>query len=99
MKNSFQIYLFTLVLMLIIIGCDTEELHDLNKNPEAVTEIDLNFLFSTAELSVASNGGSANNRFTDWTININFCAQAIQQITLMGTNVQSSSGNFYIHKR
>lgn len=68
-------------------SCDTDELHDLNINPQAVNEIDMNFLFSTAELGIASNGSSGDNRYTDWRTNIGWCAHAIQQLGNAGGGI------------
>jgi hypothetical protein len=70
--------------LLFVAGCDTEELHELNVNPQAVNEMDLNFLFTAAELSSASNGFSGDNRYTDWRTNIGFTAAVIQQLANNG---------------
>ena len=72
--------------------CDTDQLHNLNINPQAVNQIDLNFLFSAAELGIASNGSSGDNRYTDWRTNIGMCAYAIQQ---MSTISNISPGDKY----
>jgi len=63
-----------------VMGCDTDELHELNIDPQAVNEIDLNFLFTAAAQSSASNGNSGDNRYTDWRTNIGFTSAVIQQL-------------------
>ena len=82
-------------LMMITIGCDTEYLHEMNIDPQSVSEMDLNYLFSAAELSIACNGGAGNNRYVNWRSNIGICAGAIQQITTFGS--ASAYGNYYRH--
>ncbi len=81
-----------LLSVILITGCDTEELHEMNINPQAVNEIDLNFMFSAAELGIASNG-TASNRYTDWRTNIGLASTAIQQLATTGDI--SATGNFY----
>ena len=74
-------------LLLAVIACDTEELHDLNVNPQAVNEIDLNYLFSAAELSIASGGATGDNRYIDWRTNIGLAAYAIQHLANAGGGI------------
>lgn len=77
----------------LVSSCDTEELHELNINPQAVNQIDLNFMFSAAQLSLASNGASGDNRYIDWRTNIGLASTAIQQLATTGGI--SAVGNFY----
>lgn len=79
----------------VVTSCDTDELHDLNINPQAVSEIDLHYLFSAAELSMASNGASGDNRYIDWRTNIGLAGGAIQQLATTGGI--SASGMYYTH--
>jgi hypothetical protein len=85
----------TFALMMINIGCDTEYLHEMNIDPQSVSEMDLNYMFSAAELSIACGGATGDNRYTDWRSNIGLCAGAIQQITTFGSI--SANGNYYRH--
>jgi hypothetical protein len=71
-------------------------LHELNINPQAVNEINMNYLFSAAELSLAANGFSGDNRYTDWRTNIGLCGGYVQQLTTFDRDI-SSSGNRYSH--
>ncbi|MDX2246825.1 MAG: SusD/RagB family nutrient-binding outer membrane lipoprotein [Bacteroidia bacterium] len=87
MKYLNKLFILTVAGIVSLTGCDTEELRNLNINPQAVTEVDMNFLFSTAELSIASNGGSGDNRYTDWRTNIGMCAYAIQQLGNAGGGI------------
>lgn len=72
--------LCALAMVAPLVGCDTDELHDLNINPQALNEVDMNYLFSAAELGAASAGSSGDNRYIDWRTNIGLCAYAIQQL-------------------
>ncbi len=94
-KNINNLITCIAVGFLILPSCDTDELHELNINPQAVSEIDLNYLFSAAQLGIASNGSSGDNRYTDWRTNIGLAAGAIQQITTVGSI--SANGNYYRH--
>ncbi|MDQ4139980.1 MAG: SusD/RagB family nutrient-binding outer membrane lipoprotein [Bacteroidota bacterium] len=74
-----------LVAVVPIVGCDTQELQDLNINPQAVSEIDLNYLFTAAELGSASNGSSGDNRFIDWRTHIGMSAYVVQHLATAGS--------------
>ncbi|MDO1445076.1 SusD/RagB family nutrient-binding outer membrane lipoprotein [Rhodocytophaga aerolata] len=80
MKYINKLFLCALVIAMPMASCDTDELHDLNLNPQAVNQIDLNYLFSAAELGIASNGSSGDNRYIDWRTNIGMAAYAIQHL-------------------
>lgn len=71
-----------MISVLAFIKCNTDELQKLNINPQAVNQIDLNFMFSTALLSVASQGSSGDSWYLDWRTNIGMCAYAIQHFAL-----------------
>ena len=95
MRYIVKIILSTAVAFSLVTGCDTEELHELNINPQAVSEIDLHYLFSAAQLSMASNGASGDNRYTDWRTNIGLASTAIQHLATTG--FISSAGMYYRH--
>jgi Starch-binding associating with outer membrane len=95
MRYILKLVLSAAVAFFLVTGCDTEELHDLNVNPQAVSEIDLHYLFSEAELSMASNGSSGDNRYIDWRTNIGLAAGAIQQLATTGSI--SAAGMYYRH--
>jgi SusD/RagB-like outer membrane lipoprotein len=86
MKNKIKLILSILLIIVFSAGCDTDELHDMNINPNAVNQIDMNYFFTAASLGIASNGSSGDNRYTDWRTNINFASTCIQQLaTTSGT--------------
>lgn len=68
-------------------GCDTKELHELNINPQALNEVNLNLIFTSVELGLASNGTSGDNRYIDWRTNIGWCAYAVQQLANAGGGI------------
>src|SRR3990170_3315983 len=93
----YKIILSTLLLAMGIVGCDTEELHDLNINPQTVDEINVNFLFTSAELGAASAGSSQDNRYIDWRTNIGLAAYAIQHLACGDCPGGISPGDKYSH--
>ena len=93
-KYYYKFIVSALVLGLLVSSCDTEELHLININPQAVNQIDVNFIFSTAQLGLA-DGGTSSNRYLNWRTNIGLAAGAIQQMATPGGI--SSNGNFYTH--
>jgi hypothetical protein len=87
MKLYKKIIICSIAALIPFSSCDTTELHDLNINPQAVKEIDLNFLFTASALGVAAGGSAGDNRFIDWRTNIGFAAHAIQQLANAGGGI------------
>lgn len=87
MKFINKIILMAFVVMTPLAGCDTEDLHELNINPQAFDEIDVNFLLTAAELGSASGGSAGDNRFIDWRMNIGFTGHMMQQIANAGGGI------------
>ncbi|QRR03308.1 SusD/RagB family nutrient-binding outer membrane lipoprotein [Dyadobacter sandarakinus] len=92
MKNLTKYLKYGLAAVLVT-GCDTKELHDLNINPQALNEVNLNLLFTSVELGLASNGTTGDNRYIDWRTNIGWCGYAIQQLASSGGGI--SPGDKY----
>ncbi len=88
MKHILRLIQSALLIFIFVAGCDTEKLHDMNINPNAVNQIDVNYFLTAAELS-ASNNGLRDNRYTDWRTNIGMCAHAIQQLASPSTGTIS----------
>jgi hypothetical protein len=87
MKYINHISALVLVACLSLASCNTEKLQDLNINPQAVNEINMNFLFTAAQLSNASGGATGDNRYIDWRTNIGMFAYAIQQLGNAGGGI------------
>jgi hypothetical protein len=58
MKNTLIKYSLVLASLFVAQSCDKDALVDLNKNPNAVTEIDMSYLLATATLRI---GGEYEN--------------------------------------
>src|SRR4026208_1546565 len=76
--------------------CNKQSLHDLNMNPGAATELNVNFLLTTAQLGAASGGSRGDDRYIDWRTNIGLASTAIQQ--LAATENISNSGDKYLER-
>jgi hypothetical protein len=87
MKHILKLIQSTLLIAIIAAGCNTDELQEMNINPNAVNQIDMNYFFTAASLGAASNGSSGDNRYTDWRTNINFASFAIQHFAMTGSTV------------
>jgi hypothetical protein len=70
-----------LALCIPMAGCNTDDLQNLNVNPQALSKIDVNYIFTAAELGSASGGSAGDNRYIDWRTNIGFAAYAIQHLS------------------
>ncbi|HTE07419.1 MAG TPA: SusD/RagB family nutrient-binding outer membrane lipoprotein [Flavitalea sp.] len=87
MKYLSKIILCTLAAAVSVTGCNTDELKDLNVNPQALKTINLNFLFSSVQLGAASAGSSGDNRYIDWRTNIGMFSYAIQHLANAGGGI------------
>lgn len=85
--NRFKKYITLVAAAFFVNGCNTKDLQDLNINPQAVNQIDLNFLFTTAELGIASGGSAGDNRYIDWRTNIGMFGYAIQHLANAGGGI------------
>lgn len=87
MKNIFNQYIIHLVVLIILVGCNTKELLDINNNPQAKPTINLNFLFTNAQLSAASGGIDDHARQFNWKTNIGLCSYAIQHLAYLSQGI------------
>jgi len=100
MKYLNKYLLILLLTAFFMAGCDTNELHDMNNNPNAVAQIDINYFLTALELGCAggnpgsSTGGGADNRFLDWRTNIGFCAHVTQQLANVSGGIASGDKYF-----
>ena len=78
-----------------VTGCNKSSLRNLNVNPQALSNIDLNFMFTSAQLGAASGGSAGDNRYIDWRTNIGMASTAIQQVAVTGGI--ANAGNRYEH--
>ena len=87
MKYNNKLLFSGLLSLALLSGCNTDELQELNINPQEVTQINLNFLLTAAQLGAASGGSAGDNRYIDWRTNIGMCSMAIQQIANAGGGI------------
>ncbi|AYB34383.1 SusD/RagB family nutrient-binding outer membrane lipoprotein [Chryseolinea soli] len=87
MKQLHKYLLSTILVVIFVAGCDTDSLHNLNNSPQFVNELNLNFLFTSAQLGSASGGAAGDNRYIDWRTNIGMCSYAIQQLANAGGGI------------
>jgi len=87
MKHIFKLILSALLVIILVAGCDTDALHELNINPNAVNKIDMNYFFTAAELGLASGGSAGDNRYIDWRTNIGMFAHCTQQLSTASTGL------------
>lgn len=71
---------------LMFSACDTDELHDLNINSQAVSQIDMNFLFTSSLLSLCDGGSAGDNRYINWRTNIGYTSFWMQHLATTGTS-------------
>jgi hypothetical protein len=95
MKYLRKLIFYTCIGAGFVTGCNTDELQNLNINPQALSTIDLNFLFTSAQLGAASGGSAGDNRYIDWRTNIGMFSYAIQQMANAGGGIDP--GDKYTH--
>jgi len=95
-------YTYKAILGLATVGiltfsaCDTEELHDLNINTQSVSEINMNFLFSAAQLSL-SDGGAESNRFLNWRTNVGYASYWMQHLANSGGGGLAAGDKYFVN--
>lgn len=94
MNRLRKIIYSTAVSALVVSACNTNKLKELNINPQAAPTIDVNFLFSSAQLGAASGGSQGDNRYIDWRTNIGLASTTIQQLASIGGI--SNTGDKYL---
>lgn len=95
MKYVNKLILSILAVIAPLAACDTEELHDMNINPQALNEVNLNFVFSAVELSAATNGFSGDNWYLNGRTNLGYMSYFIQQMSTTGTNLNTAGDKYF----
>ena len=95
MKYINKIILSILAVVAPLAACDTEELTDLNKNPQALNEVNLNFIFTAVELSSATNGFSGDNWYLNGRTNLGYTAYFMQQLATTGVGLNNAGDKYY----
>jgi len=84
---------------ILVSACNTDDLKELNINPQAVPTINVNFLLSSVQLGSASGGSTGDNRYIDWRTNIGVTSSTIQRLATYGTDPDdpiTSTGDKYL---
>jgi hypothetical protein len=84
MKNIRKTIYCILIAGVLASGCNKDSLKNLNIDPQSAPAIDVNFLFTSAQLGAASGGSRGDNRYIDWRTNIGVASTAIQQAAAIG---------------
>ncbi len=95
MKLINKLLLSVLCLLVPLAGCDTDELQEMNINPQALNEVNMNFLFTAAALSSASGGFSGDNRYIDWRTNIGYTAYFMQHLASTGLGLNNAGDKYF----
>ena len=85
MKYSRLIFCCTILTAVLTSGCNKDKFKDLNINPQAANTIDVNFLFTSAQLGAASGGSQGDNRYIDWRTNLGLASTAMQHLAATGS--------------
>src|SRR5215218_1323366 len=94
--NYLKRYIFlTVAAVGLFTSCNKDSLKNLNVDPQSASTIDVNFLFTSAQLGAASGGSRGDNRYIDWRTNIGMASTAIQQLAASGGDI-SSAGDKYL---
>ena len=94
MKYLIKLIGCTAFVGMIVSGCNKDNLKNLNINPQAANSVDVNFLFTSAQLGAASGGSRGDNRYIDWRTNIGIASTAIQHLAAIGDI--SNTGDKYL---
>ncbi|MEX2235878.1 MAG: SusD/RagB family nutrient-binding outer membrane lipoprotein [Cyclobacteriaceae bacterium] len=94
MRHLNKIILCVMAAFAPLAGCDTEELHELNINPQALNEVDLNFVFTAAQLST-TDGGFSSNRYLNWRTNIGYASYFIQHLASTGLTLNNAGDKYF----
>jgi hypothetical protein len=95
MKYINKIILSILAIVAPLAACDTEELTDLNINPQALNEVNLNFIFTAVELSSATNGFSGDNWYLNGRTNLGYTAYFMQQLATTGIGLNNAGDKYF----
>jgi hypothetical protein len=87
MKFLIKTIFCSAVLAIFLTACNKESFTKINVNPQSLNTLNLNFVFTTAQLGAASGGSAGDNRYIDWRTNIGLTAYAIQQLANAGGGI------------
>ncbi|MBK8501256.1 MAG: SusD/RagB family nutrient-binding outer membrane lipoprotein [Saprospiraceae bacterium] len=89
MKYFNKIIVLGLLCMIPLVGCDTDELIELNINPTAANELDWRFLFTTGQARLSEQ------LYVNGRVHLNLPSGLIQQTATMQVGGERGSGDKY----
>src|SRR3954471_4642119 len=94
--NYLRKLIYSSAITTVLIGaCNTDKLKELNVNPQAAPTIDVNFLFTSVQVGVATGGTAyGDDWYINWRTNIGIASTTIQQLASIGGI--SSTGDKYL---
>ena len=95
MKFIKGIVLSILAIFAPLVACDTDELHEMNINPLALNDMNMNFMFTAIELSSATNGFEGDNWYLNWRTNMGYCSYFVQQMSTTGITLNDAGDKYY----
>ena len=95
MKYLNKIVLSAAALMLPFAACDTETLQDYNLNPQALNEVNMNFVFNGVLLDAATNGMAGDNWYLNWRTNAGYCSYFIQHMSTTGLALNDAGDKYF----
>ena len=95
MKYLNKIVLSAAALMIPFAACDTDTLQEYNLNPQALNEVNMNFVFNGVLLDAATNGMSGDNWYLNGRTNLGYMSYFIQQMATTGIGL-NYAGDKYV---
>lgn len=89
MKNINKILILGLLFIIPQLGCDTDELAELNINPTAANALDWRFVFTEGQVH------AAENRYVNGRVHLNFGAGLIQHMSTLERGGERGAGDKY----
>lgn len=88
MKHINKLFFLAAILIFPLTGCDTDELADLNINPNAATELDWKFMFTQGQIQ------AAENRYVNGRAHLGICSHLIQQMASLETGERAMGDKY-----
>ena len=89
MKYLNKYIVIGLLCLVPLVGCDTDELVELNINPTAANELDWRFIFTTGQVQ------TAENRYINGRVHLNLASGLIQHTATMQVGGERGAGDKY----
>lgn len=88
MKYINKLFVLGFILLLPLTSCNTEELQELNIDPNAANELDWKFLLTQGQVQ------SAENRYINGRVNLGICSHLIQHLATIETGERAMGDKY-----